>query len=117
MCCPGGHLIKSDKPLRIGGIIPQDPDRSGFVGNNVKFRGYIDEVRISSVVRYVGGRWEVPKREFRVDKHTISLWHFDEEGEAMRFKDASGNNYDLLRSGLAVKAQRKLTTTWGQLKQ
>ena len=21
-CCPGGHLIKSDKPLRIGGIVP-----------------------------------------------------------------------------------------------
>ena len=53
-CCPGGHLIKSNKSLRIGGIIFQDPERSRFVGDNVKLRGYIDEVRISSVVRYVG---------------------------------------------------------------
>ena len=38
---PGGHLIKSDKPLRIGGIVPQDPERNRFVGDNVKFQGYI----------------------------------------------------------------------------
>lgn len=120
-CCPRGHLIKSNKPLRIGGIISQDPDRSRFVGDNVKLRGYIDEVRISSVVRYVGPQWEVPKRKFEADKHTISLWHFDEPPGLNRFKDASGNGYHLWRSGviggLAVEAQNKLATTWGQLKQ
>ena len=117
-CCPGGHLIKSDKRLRIGGIVPQDKNRSHFVGDNVKVRGYIDEVRISNVVRYVGPEWEVPKGRFKVDKHTISLWHFDEAPRANRFKDTSGNGYDLWRSGtLAVKAQGKLTTTWGAVKQ
>ena len=119
-CCPGGHLIKSDKPLRIGGIVPQNLNRSHFVGENVKLRGYIDEVRISSVVRYVGPKWEVPKGKFEVDEHTISLWHFDEEAGFNRFKDASGNGHHLWRSGiiegLAVEAEKKLTTTWGQLK-
>ena len=116
-CCPRGHLIKSGKPLRIGGIIFQDPERSRFVGSNVKLHGYIDEVRISNVVRYVGPEWEVPKGKFKVDEHTISLWHFDEAPGINFFKDASGNGYDLWRSGVwAVEAQGKLTTTWGQLK-
>ena len=117
-CCPGGHLIKSDKPIRIGGVVPQNPNRSHFGGDNVKVRGYIDEVRISNVVRYVGPEWEVPKRKFKVDEHTISLWHFNEAPGSILFKDASGNGYDLWRSGVwAVEAQGKLTTTWGQLKQ
>ncbi|MDE0689553.1 MAG: hypothetical protein OXI61_15405 [Candidatus Poribacteria bacterium] len=117
-CCPRGHLIKSNKSLRIGGIIFQDPERSRFVGDNVKLRGYIDEVRISSVVRYVRPEWKVPKQRFKVDKHTISLWHFDEAPGANRFKDTSGNGHDLWRSGvLAVTAQGKLTTTWGAMKQ
>ena len=115
---PGGHLIKSDKRLRIGGIVPQDPEQNRFVGDNVKFQGYIDEVRISNVMRYVGPAWEIPKGKFKVDKHTISLWHFDEAPGANWFKDTSGNGHDLWRSGvLAVEAQGKLATTWGQLKQ
>jgi len=120
-CCPGGHLIKSDKPLRIGGIVPQDKARSHFVGENVKFQGYIDEVRISNVVRYDGPEWKVPKGKFEVDERTISLWHFDEAPGLSRFTDTSGNGHHLWRSGavggLAVEAQRKLATTWGQLKQ
>jgi hypothetical protein len=119
-CCPGGHLIKSDKPLRIGGIVLQDPERGRFVGENVKLRGYIDEVRISNIVRYVKPEWEVPKGKFKADQHTISLWHFDEPPELSRFKDVSGNGHHLWRSGviggLAVEAERKLATTWGQLK-
>ena len=116
-CCPGGRLIKSDKRLRIGGIVSQDLGRHHFVGDNVKVRGYIDEVRISNIVRYVGPEWEVPKHRFKLDKHTISLWHFDEAPGAKRFKDTSGNGYDLWRSGvLAVEARGKLATTWGQLK-
>ena len=119
-CCPGGHLIKSGKPLRIGGIVPQNLKRSHFVGENMKLRGYIDEVRISKVVRYVGPEWEIPKWKFEVDEDTISLWHFDEEQRFSRFKDASGNGHHLWRGGviggLAVEARSKLTTTWGQLK-
>ena len=114
---PGGHLIKSDKPLRIGGIVPQDPEQNRFVGDNVEFQGYIDEIRVSNVMRY-GPVWEVPKGKFKVDKRTLALWHFDEAPGANQFKDTSGNGYDLWRNGtLAVKAQGKLATTWGKLKQ
>ena len=120
-CCPRGHLIKSDKSVRIGGIIPQNLDRAHFVGDNVKLQGYIDEVRISKVVRYVRPEWDVPVGKFAVDKHTLSLWHFDEPSNFNRFKDESGNGHHLWRSGisgaLAVEAKHKLTTTWGQLKQ
>ena len=117
VCCPGGHLIRSDKTLRIGGIVPPDVNRSHFKGESLKLRGYIDEVRISNVVRYKGPAWQVPKGKFTVDEHTISLWHFDEAPWAGRFKDESGNGYDLWRSGaMAVEAQKKLTTTWGKLK-
>ena len=121
LCCPGGRLIKSYKILRIGGIVPQDKERKYFGGLNVRLKGYIDEVRISNVVRYVGPEWEVPKRKFEVDEHTLSLWHFDEAPGANRFKDVSGNGYHLWRSGfidgLAVEAHGKLATTWGKLKQ
>lgn len=117
-CCPRGHLIKSDEPLRIGGIIFQDPERSRFVGDNVKLRGYIDEVRISNVVRYVRPEWDVPEGKFEVDEHTISLWHFDEAPGINRFEDTSGNENHFWRSGVwAVEAQGKPTTTWGALKQ
>lgn len=115
-CCPGGHLITTDNPLRIGGIIPQDPDRSGFIGENVKLNGYIDEVRISKNVRYFGPDWDVPEGKFEVDRHTIALWHFDEKQGSLRFEDASGNGYSLWRQGLAVEPEAKLTTTWGKLK-
>ena len=117
-CCPGGHLIRSDKTLLIGGIVSQDMEnRSHFRGESLKFRGYIDEVRISNIVRYKGPAWQVPKRKFTVDEHTISLWHFDEAPWSGRFKDESGNGYDLWRSGaMPVEAQGKLTTTWGELK-
>ncbi|MDE0088704.1 MAG: LamG domain-containing protein [Candidatus Poribacteria bacterium] len=116
-CCPGGHLIRSDKPLRIGGIVAQNVNKSHFKGENLKLRGYIDEVRISNIVRYKGPEWKVPRGKFTVDEHTISLWHFDEAPWSGRFKDESGNGYDLWRSeAMPVEAQGKLTTTWGQLK-
>ena len=83
----------------------------------MKFRGYIDEVRISDVVRYVKPEWDVPKGRFTVDEHTISLWHFDEAPRASRFQEASGHGYDLWRSGvLAITTQGKLAITWGRLK-
>ncbi len=116
-CCPGGHLLESDKPVTIGGIIRQDKKLTHFSGDNMKFQGYIDEVRISDVVRYVGPQYEVPKGRFEVDAHTISLWHFDEAPGVRRYVDASGNGYDLWRGGvLAVQTHSKLTTTWGAMK-
>ena len=50
VCPPGGHLLKSDKSLRIGGLIPIPEPH--LLGENVKLQGYVDAVRISSAIRY-----------------------------------------------------------------
>ena len=89
------------------------------------FAGYIDEVRISRVARYdVSKDGFTPSHKFKKDRHTLALWHFDEPGGRRNFSDASGNKHHLIGEGgartgipLAVEAQGKLTTTWGQLKQ
>jgi len=122
----------SDKPLRIGGLIPR-VEPVWFDGKNMKFQGYTDEVRISDVLRYIciqgdpfnGFKYDVPMGRFEVDEHTLCLWHFDERPEACRYADASGNGYDLWRSEVyrkgeearAVQLQGKLSVTWGRLKQ
>ena len=92
------------------------------------FAGYIDEVRISRVARYniaKGGLMPPNKRtKFKNDAKTVALWHFDEPRGVRKFSDTSGNAYHLIgRNGaetggtLAVKAQGKLATIWGRLKQ
>lgn len=118
---PGGHLWKTDKPLRIGGIIPKNLAGASFAGENVKFRGYIDEVRISSTLRYFPGGvnfdYQVPEDRFEVDEDTLCLWHFDEGIESDRYEDSSGNGYHLWRSEVyAVQALGKLSTAWGKIK-
>ncbi|MEZ6066912.1 MAG: protein kinase [Planctomycetaceae bacterium] len=55
-----------------------------------RFRGEIDEVRISSSARY--GFDFTPERRLADDADTLALYHFDEgEGEIVR--DASGNGH------------------------
>ncbi len=116
-CCPGGHFVKSYKPLRIGGIIPKNQEKPRFSGENVKFQGYIDEVRISNILRYPDRNWKIPQRKFSEDEHTISLWHFDEESFSRRYMDKSGNGYDLWRGDvLPISAEKKLSVLWGELK-
>ena len=112
-----GPFGQSDKPLRIGGIVPQGEELPRFVGENVKLRGYIDQVRISNILRYEERNWKVPEGKFKVDEHTIALWHFDGSPWAGRFKDESENGYDLWKSDvMSVEAGDKLTTLWGELK-
>ncbi len=55
------------------------------------FHGIIDEVRISSVVRYTEDF--PPAGRFEPDEHTLALYHFD-EGEGGILRDASGNGHD-----------------------
>lgn len=127
-CGPfAGNLRASDAHFRIGGVIPEQR-KTRFGGVNVSLQGYIDEVRISSVLRtppFVAGQfnYELPEERFEIDEATISLWHFDEGSKAKGFEDSSGNGYHLWRSGkrgkeaFAVQPQDKLSVTWGQLKQ
>ncbi|MDE0400945.1 MAG: hypothetical protein OXL96_24390 [Candidatus Poribacteria bacterium] len=72
---------------------------------------YIDELRISSVVRYKGN-YDVPTHAFTADTDTIGLYHFD-EGSAQRYEDSSKSQIPLIRSEIApeVLAENEKATT------
>ena len=129
---PQGTIIGHDlskfwrpKDFTLGGF--GEKIRPPNVGNSFwgSFNGYIDEVRISTIARYDVAKHDfTPRGKFKDDVKTVALWHFDEPGGTRKFSDASGNAHHLMgKNGaktsipLAVEAQRKLTTTWGQLKQ
>ena len=46
------------------------------------FKGLIDEVRISKVLRYTEAGFDVPAREFTPDADTVALYHFNEANTA-----------------------------------
>jgi hypothetical protein len=109
-------MSRSDSPLLIGGSKSMEINGGYPWGDGYSsLKGWIDEIRISNKLRK--DLIKPPKR-FQADAHTIALWHFDEGPGAVRYADASGNGYTLFASGtLAVEAQGKLATTWGNLKQ
>ena len=55
---------------------------NGRIGCN----GLVDEVRISKGLRKING---VPAAPLAADEQTVGLWHFDDHGDALEFKDAS----------------------------
>jgi len=80
--------------------------------------GQLDEIRISNISRYEGPGF-LPPRRFRVDSHTIALYHFDKSNP---LADTSGNNNHLRAHGFpqfrefSVHLGRKLRTTWATVK-
>jgi len=106
----GGMIFTSSKPFRIGGLIPINKEGPYLTGLNTFFKGYIDEVRISKVIRY-NDKYEVPKERFTPDKDTLCLWYFDEEPTAHRHDDSSGNGWFLWKN-----EKGKLCALWGKLK-
>jgi hypothetical protein len=56
------------------------------------FIGRLDEVRISSVIRYTGNTYAVPNAPFVNDDSTLALWHFDEQTGATVFGDVGKYN-------------------------
>ena len=52
------------------------------------YSGFIDEVRISDVIRY-SGNFTQPTQEFTTDASTVGLYHFN-EGSATTVNDSSG---------------------------
>ena len=77
-------------PLYIGA----DPDRRGKA--KYFFKGALDEVRFSTVVRYEKNF--VPKRRFERDDATYLLFHFDREFDGLH-PDDSGRNIHAWRVG------------------
>ena len=62
------------------------------------FNGTIDEVRISSTLRY-DSPYEVPTRAFQVDGETVGLFHLDEASGEVAENAAGGENGELLIGG------------------
>ncbi len=89
--------VPNENRLVLGGIpvISGIPMMPGF---NERFASgvYIDELRISSVVRYKGN-YNVPTNAFTADTDTIALYHFDEESN-QRYEDNSDSQIPLVRS-------------------
>jgi hypothetical protein len=66
----------------------------GYNGGVNTYNGYIDEVRISDIIRY-GSTYTLPTSDSPVDGNTRALWHFNELNGATVFNDATANNNTL----------------------
>jgi hypothetical protein len=95
----GGALLHADTPLLIGAEANDRGDPVSF------FTGLIDEVRVSSVVRYTGEF--TPSRVFPADEQTLLLMHFDTPFHgAMPDDSGRGNHGWVVGSAEIVPATR-----------
>ena len=90
----------NENRLVLGGIpvisgIPMMPGFKARFASGI----YIDELRISSIVRYKGN-YAVPTKTFTADTHTIGLYHFDAESN-QSYEDSSNSQIPLIRSEIA----------------
>lgn len=90
---PGGHLTSVSEPLLVGGVpVLKDSGLKGIPASGM----YIDELRISRVVRYDVGAYNTPISAFTSDDDTLGLYHFDGKSTE-RYKDASPHKIPLIR--------------------
>lgn len=61
-------------PYLVLGAEKHDDDPSSFPS----YSGWLDEIRISDVVRYTGASFTVPTAPFVSDGNTVALYHLDE---------------------------------------
>ena len=101
----------NENRLVLGGMptltkMPMLPDKMRFASGV-----YIDELRISSVVRYKGN-YDVPTSAFNTDTDTIGLYHFDTASD-QRYEDSSKSQIPLIRSEIdpEVLAKSEEATT------
>lgn len=68
--------------------------------NDINFRGYVDEVRVSSnAIRYTGGFNPKDYRIFLCDAYTKALFHFDESDGSLSTKSDCNLEYILTATG------------------
>ncbi len=90
---PGSHLAYANESLLVGGVpILKDSGLKVVPASGM----YIDELRISRVVRYNEGKYEPPTKAFTSDNDTLGLYHFDEKSTE-RYEDASPHQIPLIR--------------------
>ena len=92
-----GALRRTTQPLLLGALTV-DGD-----GLRKRFRGALDEVRLSSVARY--DRNFKPQRFFMRDAHTVALFHFDTDAEDA-IRDDSGRDHHGKTTGTPVLTRR-----------
>ncbi|MCG8352403.1 MAG: hypothetical protein MI924_31945 [Chloroflexales bacterium] len=80
-------------PYLVIGAEKHDEDKKRFPS----FNGWIDEVRISNVIRY-SGDFKRPAQPLNMDSHTMALYHFD-EGRGATLRDISGQNDGTIKVG------------------
>ena len=92
--------VPNENRLVLGGM-PTLTKLPAPLGDKMRFASgvYIDELRISSVVRYKGN-YDVPTKAFTADTDTIGLYHFDTESD-QRYEDSSNSQIPLIRSEIA----------------
>ena len=88
--------VPNENRLVLGGM-PTLTEMPAPLGDKTRFASgvYIDELRISSVVRYKGN-YDVPTHAFTADTDTIGLYHFDAESD-QRYEDSSTSQIPLIR--------------------
>ena len=90
---PGSHLTSVSEPLLVGGIpVLKDSSLKAVPASGM----YIDELRISRVVRYDVGAYNTPVGAFTSDDDTLGLYHFDGKSTE-RYEDASPHQIPLIR--------------------
>jgi hypothetical protein len=92
-----GNQVKTGGGFDItpGVFNSTSPVEIGVANGSVNpFKGGMDEVRFSNVVRY-SGSYTVPGSAFINDGNTRALWHFNEAAGAVTFLDSSGNSNTL----------------------
>ena len=103
--------VPNGNRLVLGGI-PTLTKLPAPLGIKMRFASgvYIDELRISTVVRY-DGHYDVPKNAFTADTDTIALYHFDEVSNRS-YEDRSGSQIPLIRGEIdpEVLAENEKTT-------
>ena len=88
--------VPNENRLVLGGI--PTLTKMPWVSDGMRFASgvYIDELRISSVVRYTGN-YDVPTKAFTADTDTVALYHFDDASD-QRYEDSSDSKIPLIRS-------------------
>lgn len=80
------------QPLLVGGVpLLKESGLKAVPASGM----YIDELRISSVVRYDVGAYSTPVGPFTSDDDTLGLYHFD-GNSTERYEDASPHKIPLI---------------------
>ena len=103
--------VPNTNRLVLGGM-PTLTKMPSLSGRKKRFASgvYIDELRISSVVRYTG-YYDVPTKAFTADTDTVALYHFDDASD-QRYEDSSDAKIPLIRNEIApeVLAENEAAT-------